>query len=401
MPHSNGKAQQKVMAGSRSNRTCYETLPPLTLALPKLPEPLMSSYSIEVIQKDLTQTRVVELPATSDITLGDGEAIISVDKFGLTANNITYGVAGDIIGYWQFFPAEGDYGRIPVWGIGTVIDAGSSDLKNGDEYYGYFPMSSYLVVKPAGVSARGFTDGAEHRSALPAVYNQYQLMSADNGFDRAFDSHRMVYYPLFITGFVLDDYMFDNDFFGADKVILSSASSKTSFSMAFLLKRNRDCHVVGLTSTGNKAFVEGMGIYDEVVTYDDVESMDATAKVAYVDMAGNRKVLETLHNHFGENVVCSCGVGITHWESRDGQEPATLPGAKQTMFFAPTQIQKRTQEWGPEKLQAEMGTAWTEFLGCVDNWVTLNERGGQQALLDTYQEVLNGAAPDQSFALSV
>ena len=235
--------------------------------------------------------------------------IFRVDKFGLTANNITYGVAGDIIGYWQFFPAEGDWGRIPVWGIGTVINAGTTDLKEGDEYYGYFPMSSYLVVKPDHVTPRGFTDGAEHRSALPPTYNQYSLMNEENGFDRQYDTHRMVYYPLFATGFILDDYLFDNDFFGADKIILSSASSKTSFSLAFLLNKNRDCHVIGLTSTGNKAFVEGLGLYDEVVTYDEVESMDASSKVAFVDMAGNRKVLERLHHHFNDNIVCSCGVG--------------------------------------------------------------------------------------------
>jgi len=358
----------------------------------------MSSYSLEVVRKDLGKTRIVDLPEAS---AGAGEAIFRVDKFGLTANNITYGVAGDIIGYWQFFPAEGDWGRIPVWGIGTVINAGTTDLKEGDEYYGYFPMSSYLVVKPDHVTPRGFTDGAEHRSALPPTYNQYSLMNEENGFDRQYDTHRMVYYPLFATGFILDDYLFDNDFFGADKIILSSASSKTSFSLAFLLNKNRDCHVIGLTSTGNKAFVEGLGLYDEVVTYDEVESMDASSKVAFVDMAGNRKVLERLHHHFNDNMVCSCGVGITHWESRDGQDPATLPGAKPTMFFAPTQFQKRGQDWGPAVLQQKMNDAWIDFLGSVDSWVTINERSGPEALQETYQEVLNGAAPNQSFALSL
>ena len=71
------------------------------------------------------------------------------------------------------------------------------------------------------------------------------------------------------------------------------------------------------------------------------------------------------------------------------------------MFFAPTQIQKRHKEWGPEKLQTEMQSAWTEFLESVDGWVTINERKGADEMQETYQEVLNGAAPDQSFAISV
>ncbi|MBO6564895.1 MAG: DUF2855 family protein [Pseudomonadales bacterium] len=360
----------------------------------------MSSYCLEVVRTNLEESRTIDLPDAADVELGEGEAVIRVDRFGLTANNITYGVAGDIIGYWQFFPSEGEFGRIPVWGVGTVIRSGSTDLKEGDEYYGYYPMASYLVVKPEHVTGRGFTDVAAHRTALPPTYNQYSLMTATNGFDRDYDSHRMVYFPLFATGFILDDWLFDNDMFGAEKVIVSSASSKTSFSLGFLLNRNRDITVVGLTSSGNKAFVEGMGIYDEVVTYDDIEQM-ADAKVAFVDMAGNRKVLERLHHHFGDNVVCSSGVGITHWETRDGQEPAELPGAKPSMFFAPTQMQKRNQDWGPETYQAELQSAWTAFLGAVDDWVSINEGSGADAMETTYRTVLNGAKPDQAYVCVV
>ena len=80
----------------------------------------MEQYSFEVNRSDLGSNRIVELPPAEDIALAAGQAVIAVESFALTANNITYGVAGDMIGYWQFFPAEGDWGRIPVWGVGTV-----------------------------------------------------------------------------------------------------------------------------------------------------------------------------------------------------------------------------------------------------------------------------------------
>jgi hypothetical protein len=361
----------------------------------------MSNYSLEVVRNDLTQSRFTELPDAEDYDLAPGEAMIRVDRFGLTANNITYGVAGDMIGYWQFFPADNEWGRIPVWGTGTVTDAGTTDLKAGATFYGYFPMSSYLVVKPEHVTERGFTDGAAHRAELPPVYNQYQLTSPENGFAEGTLDHRMVFFPLFATGFVLDDYLDDNSFFDADSVILSSASSKTSFSLAFLLHSGRDKKVIGLTSTGNKAFVEKMGIYDQVVTYDDIDSLDASEKIAFVDMAGNGEVTANIHHHFGDNCVCSCGVGITHWESRDGENPAELPGARHEMFFAPTQIQKRNQDWGPELYQQKMNDAWSRFLDAVDDWVTLNHREGRDAMQATYLEVLQGAAPDQGFVVIV
>lgn len=360
----------------------------------------MSNYSFEVTRSDLSATRFVDIATADDVALEAGEAILCVDKFALTANNITYGVAGDLIGYWQFFPAEGDWGRIPVWGTGTVTHSNHPGMEVGQRFYGYYPMSSYLKVKADHVTPRGFTDGADHRAALPIVYNQYALMNEDNGFASEYDNQHMVYRPLFTTSFVLDDYLFDNEFFGAKTIILSSASSKTSFGLGFLLRQREDIKVIGLTSNGNRGFCENMGIYDQVVSYDDIASLDADEAVVFVDMAGNRSVLEQLHNHYQDNMKASCGVGITHYDSRDGADPATLPGAKPAMFFAPSQIEKRNKDWGPEQFQANLAAAWSDFLGQVDNWVSINEPQGRDGMLATYETVLGGARPDQAYVIS-
>lgn len=357
--------------------------------------------NFEVDRKDLSKTQFLDVPELDSLVLNEKQAVITIDKFALTANNITYGVAGDMLGYWKFFPAIGNWGRIPVWGMGTIRQSNVSGMKPGDRYYGYFPMSNYLVVEPVKVTERGFVDGVAHRQELPPTYNQYSLVTEKNGFGPRHDNHQMVYRPLFMTAFVLDDFFADNDFFGAKKLILSSASSKTSFGLAYLLNKNRDIKVVGLTSKGNKDFVTGLGVYEDVVTYDQLTSMDSGSTVAYVDMAGNRKVLEGLHHHFKDNMKYSCGVGITHRDSRDGQEPSTLPGARPTMFFAPTQIQKRHQDWGAEKFQSESATAWNGFLNVVDDWVTIIESDGPDALIKTYQRVLSGAPPDEGYIQSL
>ena len=47
------------------------------------------SYCLEVVKQDLAQSRVTPLQAIEDYALADGEAMIRVDRFGLTANNIT------------------------------------------------------------------------------------------------------------------------------------------------------------------------------------------------------------------------------------------------------------------------------------------------------------------------
>ena len=62
---------------------------------------------LEVDRNDLHRMRAVETPAAP---LEPGEARLAIDRFGLTANNITYAVFGDAMGYWQFFPATAESG---------------------------------------------------------------------------------------------------------------------------------------------------------------------------------------------------------------------------------------------------------------------------------------------------
>ena len=59
--------------------------------------------------------------ATQSGELAENEVLFKVDRFALTANNISYASAGDSLGYWGFFPAEESWGRIPAMGWGEVI----------------------------------------------------------------------------------------------------------------------------------------------------------------------------------------------------------------------------------------------------------------------------------------
>ncbi len=345
----------------------------------------MSDFVVN--KRDITQTKIIE---TKTPVLTSGQALLTIDKFAITANNITYGVAGDMIGYWKFFPTVSGWGKVPVWGMATVVKSNEAGLAVGDKFYGYFPMSHELVVEPERISARGFTDGSTHRADLPLVYNQYSRVTPENGFAPAFDNHKMVYVPLFTTSFILDDFFADNQDFGAKTIIVGSASSKTAFGMAFMLKKAARVKVVGLTSAANLKFVEGLGLYDQVKTYDEIESLDASIATAYVDMSGNRDVLVRVHKHFADNLVASCAVGITHWQSREGGKLSKLPGAKPEMFFAPSQIVKRIKDWGPVEYQSKLNKATEAFFSEVDSWVTIEEKSFSE-IAAIYNEILNSA----------
>ena len=86
---------------------------------------------LQVRRNRLDDVRVASHAAPA---LADGQVLFAVDKFALTANNITYGVVGDMLGYWKFFPADGDYGKIPVWGFGVVIESRCAGINTGERF---------------------------------------------------------------------------------------------------------------------------------------------------------------------------------------------------------------------------------------------------------------------------
>ena len=86
--------------------------------------------------------------------LANGEVRLAIDFFAFTANNLTYAVAGDFLGYWNFFPVVPDdgYGVIPVWGFADVIESRCDEVLVGERLYGYFQPSGELVIAPTNVS---------------------------------------------------------------------------------------------------------------------------------------------------------------------------------------------------------------------------------------------------------
>jgi hypothetical protein len=356
------------------------------------------SRHFEVLRKDLRQVRVADL----DLVPGPGEVLLQVDKFALTANNITYAVFGDAMQYWNFFPAADGWGRVPVWGFAEVAESRHDAIRPGERVYGYLPMSTHVVVEPARVTAESFMDGAAHRRPLPVPYQLYNRCAQDPLYDPRHEDERALLQPLFVTSFLIEDFLSDNNLFGARQVVVASASSKTALGVAFLVSRNRpqDAQVIGLTSPRNTAFCESLGHYDKVVTYDALDSLPADVPTVFVDMAGDGKLLHRVHHRFKDSLKYSCIVGATHWEQRETQHH--LPGAKPQFFFAPTQAQKRRKDWGPGGLETRFGAAFGEFLPPVKRWLQVRHGRGPEAVQSVYLEVLEGrSAPQVGHMLSL
>src|SRR5688572_25578947 len=111
-----------------------------------------------LVRKD--DLRVCRVADSATPEVGDGQALLRVDRFGLTANNVTYAVFGEGMGYWNFFPAEPGWGRVPMWGFAEVTASSAPGVKVGTRVYGFVPPSSYLLVEPDGLDPEGFVDAS-------------------------------------------------------------------------------------------------------------------------------------------------------------------------------------------------------------------------------------------------
>lgn len=345
-----------------------------------------ATTSFQIGRDDLRATRF----ADGEVELGPDAVLLRIDRFALTANNITYAVFGDAMKYWDFFPAPEGWGHVPVWGFADVVGSNVDGVPVGERVYGYLPMATHVAVQPTRVDDRSFLEGAEHRRALPAAYQHYTLCSRDDVYDASREDEYAILYPLFFTSFMVEDLLSDNALFGAEQVVIASASSKTALGVAFLLKQKASGRVVALTSGGNAEFCSSTGYYDEVVTYDALGSLDASTPSVFVDVAGSGQLLHDVHHHLHDALRYSCIVGATHWEERSTQHD--LPGAKPEFFFAPTQGAKRRREWGSDGVDQKVAEAWRAFLPSVDQWLEVRH-GARDDVERVYREVLEGRQP--------
>ena len=325
--------------------------------------------------------------------LAQGQVRLRIERFALTSNNITYGAFGDAMHYWDFFPTgEDGWGIIPVWGFGTVVQSAHDGLAVGERIYGYFPMADTVVLSPGRLSDTAFADSSPHRTTLPRVYNQYLRCASDAFYSPDTEAVQALLRPLFTTSWLIDDFLADNDFFGARVVVLSSASSKTAYGTAFALARRSGIEVVGLTSVANQSFCESLGCYARVLTYAQLDQIGpAEVPCVYVDFAGNAELRRALHGRL-TGLRYSCSIGGTHVDQLGSAKD--LPGPKPVLFFAPSQIAKRHAEWGGAVLEQRLVEDWRLFRALVSDpvqpWLQVQQHAGPQAVRAAYQQVLAG-----------
>jgi hypothetical protein len=355
------------------------------------------------------------LQAANAQAISAGEILLKVDRFAYTANNITYAATGDTLGYWQFFPPSGadaqHWGMTPVWGFADVIATQCPDVPLGERLFGYFPPATQLKMRPENISAQRLFDGSAHRSTLPPGYNRYSRVRAEVNYaavdalaQRRMDNARMLLWPLHLTSFCLLDLLQQHQYYGAQQIIILSASSKTSIGLAYGLASDAAAPpVLAATSARNCAFVQSLEVYARTYSYTELAAIDASVPSVMVDMSGNADYLGQLHAHLGAQLRKCINVGMTHWEDGAGaQADARINRARSEFFFGPAHVQQRMADWGAEGFAQKSGAFLLEAARKSQRWLKIEELAGLEGLAGVYGAICKGeTAPELGLVITM
>jgi Protein of unknown function (DUF2855) len=339
-----------------------------------------------IARKQLQHCEWVEC---ADPPLRTGEVRFALERFALSANNITYADLGEKFSYWQFFPTEPGFGLLPIWGFSRVVETNNSEFPIGMRAYGYWPLAQHCELTPQFLGGASFADKSAQRASLPAVYQLYQRWQ--HAPDALAEARYALLRPLYMTAWLCADFLRDSAFFEASSVLVLSASSKTALALGAALKRLApEIQTVGCTSAANLAFVRSSDCFDAVHSYEEIEQLSKSA-TALVDVAGSPSLLARVHQHFSDALVYSGVLGISH-RGELAPENRLLPGAKPQLFFAPNQVKKRVQEHGPGWIEQHSRADWKDFLQSSTKWLEVDVATDFAQIQASYLSLLAGQA---------
>ncbi len=357
------------------------------------------------VKKDMFfKGEAVELPNDS-LTLGEGDVLVEIDRFAYTSNNITYAVAGDFLRYWQFFPPVGEqatgWGVIPVWGFADVVESRSAELPVGERLFGYFPPATHLKMHIGKATPAMIMEGSEHRRELPKAYNMYRRVHAEPGYDKAADDARAMLYPLYLTAYCIGGTIADADYYGAEQILILSASSKTSIGVGYMCQELSDApRRIGMTSSKNLKTVQALNLYDEVLTYDQVDQIAVDVPTLIIDMSGNQGLLVQLHTRLGDQMKHTINVGLTHWT--DARPQKGIIKERSSQFFAPSYMVEKAREIGQDVFNQKVDAFIQKAAAQTLKWLTVKEVKGIEGLANIHAAVCEGKIPaDQGIMVAL
>jgi len=332
----------------------------------------------------LTRTRVI----TDELTAPHaGEVLLAVERFGLSSNNISYALLGDMLGHWKPFPAAEGWGRVPAWGVGRVLAADPSVAREGARFAGYMPMATHVLMQAESTDA-GLRDTSLERAGMLPLYRELRAVDDDPIWREEAIDLELAMMPVEPLAALLDE---DLRRLAVTHVVISSASSKTAMGLGHLL-RERSVRVTGLSSPRGASAVAGAESSDTVLTYDDIDSLGRTGTIAYVDIAGDPEVTRSVHEHLGSSLTHSIGVGGSHLVAIDDpfRPDPTRPGPPVKRYSVGQRQVELSEELGQEVLDGLRRRARQTLVGWAATHFGVEIVAGLEATRALWQQVAQG-----------
>jgi|GEM_PF-543994 len=182
----------------------------------------------------------------------------------------------------------------PCWGRCKVYRSNHPQIEEGSTYYGFWPMAAYSVRRVCEVDSTGFI--AYHD--LPSFTGPKEWLKLIQMNDTE-NMCALENYEYWKIGITYARELQDMNYFGAKRLVISSASSGSGQCIAMSMKElDPSLTVVGLTSERNYSFVKQFPFFDEVYTYEDIQSSPNSGKSLYFDALGWETVTKDVFDHF-------------------------------------------------------------------------------------------------------
>jgi hypothetical protein len=180
----------------------------------------------------------------------------------------------------------------PCWGRCKVYRSNHPNMQEGSTYYGFWPLAAYCVRSVCDVDDQAFIAYLN----LPTFSGPKEWLKLIKMED---DSNAMDNYEYMKIGITYARELEDMNYFDAERLVISSASSASGQIIAMCLKElNPSFTVIGLTSERNLEFVKQFSYFDEVYPYDEIKSGPNANKSLYFDALGWESVTKDVFEHF-------------------------------------------------------------------------------------------------------
>jgi len=246
-------------------------------------------------------------------------------------------------------------------------------------------------------------------------YKQMTFCETDPMYQKDREDDIMLYRPLFWTSYWFEDWLNANNYFTTKTVVVSSASSKTAFTVAYNIQRRKQqprspaVRVVGLTSQSNLQFTRNLGLYDDIFTYADLASVASTnpssQPLIYVDVLGNPPLNSRVNEVLSPSVFVSLGMsnptdGATGSVISKGDKGKTSVKS----FFMPEWLAVRIKQLNPQQIVKLQVEAWVALMRDCVKWVNIEKiyGTGESGVILSYRKTLEGkvgADKGQAFSL--